>query len=157
MITTRSNLEIPDPRNSTSLHFLYVNLSDDQYGSDPSRIVMITYNTKLIDDTLNRLILYHLLVAAAAIIIGCILAFFFSRRMALPIQAIVTDVDLIARGNLNHRIGKTRNSEFAVLEESINTMVDSLKSAFQKMKDDEHFQKEMIDQLPGSDLHQAGG
>ena len=148
MIATRSNLEIPDPRNSTTLHFLYVNLSDDQYGSDPSRIVMITYNTKLIDDTLNQLILYHLLVAAAAIIIGCVLAFFFSRRMALPIQAIVADVDLIARGNLNHRIGKTRNSEFAVLEESINTMVDSLKSAFQKMKDDAHFQKEMIDQLP---------
>ena len=87
-------------------------------------------------------------MAAAAIIIGCVLAFFFSRRMALPIQAIVADVDLIARGNLDHRIGKTRNSEFAVLEESINTMVDSLKSAFQKMKDDAHFQKEMIDQLP---------
>jgi PAS domain S-box-containing protein len=149
-IASRSSLVITDARNSTSTHFLFVDMASDQYGSDPSRIVMITYNTKLLDEALNRLILYHLLVAAAAIAIGCVLAFFFSRRMALPIQAIVADVDIIARGKLDHRIGKTRNSEFAVLEESINTMVDSLKGASRRRKDDEHFQKEMIDQLPVS-------
>ncbi|MDD4136516.1 MAG: PAS domain-containing protein [Methanoregula sp.] len=148
VISTHCNLEITDPRNSTAYHFLYVNLVDDRYGSDPSRVVMIEYNTQLIDEALNRLIFYHVLVAAAAIVIGCVLAFFFSRRMALPIQAIVADVDIIARGNLTHRIGKTRNREFTILEESINTMVDSLKSASRKTKDDEHFQQEMIDQLP---------
>jgi PAS domain-containing protein len=148
VIRTRSNLEVADPENSRTTHFLYVDLQDDRYGSDPSRIVMITYNTKLIQDALNRLVLYHLLVALVAVVIGCILAFILSRRMMLPIQAIVADAGIIARGDLEHRIGETPSSEFAVLEQSINTMVDSLKSAFQKMKDDEIFQKEMIDQLP---------
>lgn len=147
-IRTRSNLEIVDTVNSRITHYLFIDLHDTKYGSDPSRIVMITYNTRLIEDALNRLLIYHIVVALIAIITGCILAFFLSRHMTQPIQAIVEDVDIIARGDLNHRIRETRNIEFAILETSINTMVDSLKAAFQKMKDDEIFQNEMIDQLP---------
>lgn len=147
-IRTRSNLEVVDTPNSRITHYLFIDLHDTKYGSDPSRIVMITYNTRLIDDALNRLLIYHIVVALIAIITGCILAFFLSRHMTQPIQAIVEDVGIIARGNLNHRIRETRNVEFAILENGINTMVDSLKTAFQKMKDDEIFQNEMIDQLP---------
>lgn len=148
VIRTKENLKIVDTAGSRTTHFLFIDLHDTLYGSDPSRIVMITYNTRLIEDALNRLLIYHIVVALIAIITGCILAFFLSRHMTQPIQDIVEDVDIIARGDLNHRIRETRNIEFAILETSINTMVDSLKAAFQKMKDDEIFQNEMIDQLP---------
>jgi PAS domain S-box-containing protein len=148
VIRTRSNREYVDAAHSRTTHYVFVDLHDTLYGSDPSRIVMITYNTRMIEDAITRLLLYHIVVALVAIILGCILAFFLSRYMTQPIKEIVEDVDLIARGDLNHRIGATKNSEFAVLEKSINTMVDSLKSAFRKMEDDEIFQKEMIDQLP---------
>lgn len=147
-IRTRSNQEFVDAANSRTTHYVFVDLHDTLYGSDPSRIVMITYNTRLIENALTHLLLYHIVVALIAIITGCILAFFLSRHMTRPIKEIVDDVDLIARGDLNHRIGETKNSEFVILETSINTMVDSLKSAFQKTKDDEIFQREMIDQLP---------
>jgi PAS domain S-box-containing protein len=148
VIQSRNNFEIVDTKNSRITHFLFIDLQDNLYGSDPSRIVMITYNTRLIEEALNRLLIYHIVVAIIAIITGSVLAFFLSRHMTQPIQAIVEDVDVIARGNLSHRIRETRNIEFAILEKSINTMVDSLKSAFRKMEDDEIFQKEMIDQLP---------
>jgi PAS domain S-box-containing protein len=148
VIRTRSNLEIVDTAGSRTTHFLFIDLHDTLYGSDPSRVVMITYNTRLMEDALTRLLIYHIVVALIAIVIGCILAFFLSRHMTRPIKAIVEDVDIIARGNLNHRIRETKNIEFSTLETSINTMVDSLKAAFQKMKDDEIFQNEMIDQLP---------
>jgi PAS domain S-box-containing protein len=148
VIRTKENLKIVDAAGSRTTHFLFIDLHDTLYGSDPSRIVMITYNTRLIEDALNRLLIYHIVVALIAIITGCILAFFLSRHMTQPIQDIVEDVDIIARGDLNHRIRETRNIEFAILETSINTMVDSLKAAFQKTKDDEIFQNEMIDQLP---------
>jgi PAS domain-containing protein/uncharacterized protein (UPF0333 family) len=148
VIKARQGLEISDPDHSLTTHFIFIDLKDDTYGSDPSRIVMITYNMDLIRDALNRLVLYHLLLALLSICIGCIIAYFLSRRMTRPIQAIVEDAGIIAGGDLNHRIGTTDSSEFAVLAQSINTMVDSLESAFQKMKDDEIFQTEMIDQLP---------
>jgi signal transduction histidine kinase len=148
ILKTKTGLEISDPDHSRATHFIFVDLKDETYGSDPSRIVMITYNMDLIADALNRLIIYHLLLAILAIWVGCMFAYFLSRRMTRPIQAIVKDAGIIAGGDLDHRIGTTESSEFAVLAQSINTMVDSLKTAFQKMKDDEIFQTEMIDQLP---------
>jgi signal transduction histidine kinase/HAMP domain-containing protein len=147
-IRTRSNIEIPDPEHARIIRYIVVDLQKDQYGSDTSRIVEITYSTKVIDDALARLLLFHLLVAVFAILLGCLLALFISRRVTRPIQEIVSDADSIAHGNLSHHIRAMDNSEFAVLGTSINTMVDSLKSASRKVKDDAIFQKEMITQLP---------
>jgi len=148
VIRTHSTLEVSDPVHSTTTRFLYIDLKDDRYGSDPSRIVMITYNTRLIQEALNRILIYHLVVGLLAIVLGCVAAFFLSRRMAMPIQAIVRDVEIIAGGDLDHRIPATKNNEFSILGERINSMVDSLKTAFQKVKDEEIFRQEMIDRLP---------
>jgi signal transduction histidine kinase/HAMP domain-containing protein len=147
-IRTRSNVEIPDPDHARVIRYIFVDMKKDQYGSDTSRIVEITYSTRMIDDALTRLLLFHLLVAVFTILFGCLLALFISRRVTRPIQKIVSDADSIAHGNLDHHIRDMENSEFAVLGTSINTMVDSLHSASRKMKDDAIFQKEMITRLP---------
>lgn len=147
-IRTRSDVEIPDPEHARIIRYIFVDLHNDQYGSDTSRIVEITYSTQVIDDALARLLLFHLLVAVFAILSGCLLALYISRRVTRPIQEIVSDADRIAHGNLAHHIRAMDNSEFAVLGTSINTMVDSLNSVSRKVKDDAIFQKEMITQLP---------
>jgi signal transduction histidine kinase len=147
-IRTRSDIEISDPEYGRTIRYLFVDMKKDMYGSDPSRIVEITYNTKMVDNVLTRLLLFHLIVAVVAILFGCLLALFISRRITRPIQEIVSDADNIARGNLDSRIRAMQNNEFAVLGTSINTMVDSLKSASRKMKDDAIFQKEIITQIP---------
>jgi HAMP domain-containing protein len=147
-IRTRADVEIADPRHSRTIRYIFVDLKTDRYGSDTSRIVEITYNTQMINDALTRLLLFHLLVAVFAILPGCLLALFISRRVTRPIQEIVSDADSIAHGNLDHHIRDMENREFAVLGTSINTMVDSLNSASRKVKDDAIFQKEMITQLP---------
>jgi HAMP domain-containing protein/signal transduction histidine kinase len=148
VIANRSTLEVADPAHARDTRYIFVDMKNAKYGSDPSRIVEIVYNTGRITDSLNRLILFHLLVAACAIILGCLVAILISRRITRPIQEIVDDADQIARGDLDHRIRPTQNSEFSILGNSVNTMVDTLKSASRKMKDDEIFQKEMITQLP---------
>jgi signal transduction histidine kinase len=147
-IRTRSNVEIADPDHARIVRYVFVDLKKDRYGSDTSRIVEITYSTRVIDEALNRLLIFHLLVALFAIILGCLLALLISRRVTRPIQEIVSDADSIARGNLDHHIRPMENSEFVILGTSINTMVDSLHSASRKMKDDAIFQKEMINRLP---------
>lgn len=147
-IRTRSTIEVPDPENARITRYLFVDLHNEHYGSDTSRIVEITYSTRMIDQALTRLLLFHLIVAVFAILLGCILALFISRWVTRPIQEIVSDADSIAHGNLDHHIRPMDNSDFSVLGTSINTMVDSLNSASRKMKDDAIFQKEMITQLP---------
>lgn len=147
-IRTRSDVQITDPEHAWVIRYIFVEMKKDRYGSDTSRIVEITYSTRMIDDALTRLLLFHLLVAVFATLLGSLLALFISRRVTRPIQEIMTDADSISRGNLDHHIRPMQNSEFEILGTTINTMVDSLRSASRKMKDDAIFQKEMITQLP---------
>ena len=147
-IRTRSTIEIADPDHARIIRYVFIEMKKDRYGSDTSRIVEITYNTRSINDALARLLLFHLLVAVFAILLGSLLALFISRRVTRPIQEIISDADRIAHGNLDHHIRAMENSEFAILGTSINTMVDTLHSASRKMKDDAIFQKEMINRLP---------
>ena len=148
VIKNRKNLEVTDPAHALATRYIFVDLKDDKYGSDASRIIAITYNTQLIQDSLNQLIIFHLIIGIFAISIGCAIAFVLSRRMIRPIKRIVEDVNIIAHGDLEHRIGVTHSTEFAILENSINMMVDSLKNAVQDVKNGEILHREMIDQLP---------
>ena len=148
VLTIRKTLEIPDPENARIMRYIFVDLKGNKSGSDPSRIVEITYNTRSIQDGLNELLLFHVIVGLVAIGIGCIIAFFLTRRITRPIKKIVQDVNIIAGGDLEHRIGQTDITEFVVLETSINTMVDSLKLALQQVKDSEILRRDIIDQLP---------
>jgi PAS domain S-box-containing protein len=113
-----------------------------------SRVVELTYDTGLLQDDLNRLVFVHLAFGACAIGIGCLLAYVLSRRMTRPIENIAHDADIIAGGDFGHRIGTTDAREFVTLEKSINTMVDSLKSAIQRLDDEEIFHRDLIDQVP---------
>jgi PAS domain S-box-containing protein len=144
----RMTLEVQDPGHQRTTRYLMVDLKADKYGSDTSRVVAITYNLQLIQDALYRLILFHIITGIAAISIGCVLAYEFSRRITRPIKKIVKDVDIIAHGDLEHRIGTTRSTEFAILENSTNIMVDSLKLALQQVKDGETLRREIFDQVP---------
>jgi len=145
---SRQTLEISDPANHQKTRYLFIDLKDPGYGSDLSRIVALTYNTGRVQDALNRLVFVHLLFGGCALGIGCILAFVLSRRMTRPIKKIARDVDIIASGDFEHRIGTTQAREFVTLEKGINTMVDSLKAATQSLKDDEIFHRDLIDQMP---------
>jgi PAS domain S-box-containing protein len=148
VIQNRKNLEVADPESARIIRYLFVDLKVDKYGSDPSRIIQITYSTRLIQDALNQLIYFHLIVGIIIISVGCALAFVLSRRITRPIKEIVDDVNIIARGDLDHRIGTTQSTEFAILENSINMMVGSLKDSIKQVKEGEILQREMIDQLP---------
>ena len=148
VITNRKNLEVPDPEHARTIRYLFVDLKRDKYGSDPSRVVELSYSTELIRTALDQLFLFHLIIGIAALSIGIILAFVLSERLNRPIKAIVDDVNIISRGDLEHRIGSSQINEFAILENSTNLMIDSIKGAMQNVKDGEILQREMIDQLP---------
>jgi PAS domain S-box-containing protein len=148
VIKNRKNLEVSDTEHARTIRYLFVDLKVDKYGSDPSRVVQITYGTRLIQEALNQLIFFHLIIGILIISIGCAIAFFLSQRINRPIKEIVDDVNIIARGDLDHRIGTTQSTEFAILESSINMMVGSLKDSIKQVKEGEILQREMIDQLP---------
>jgi PAS domain S-box len=147
-IASRQTLESVDPRDHVKVRYLFVDLKNPRYGSDLSRIVELRYNSGRIQEALNHLVFIHLVFGAFAIFVGCLIAFFLSRRMTRPIAKIARDVDIIAGGDFDHRIGTTRAREFVILENGINTMVDAIKSATKTHKDDEIFQNDLMNQIP---------
>jgi len=134
VFSNRSGTIINYPVTGKSVTYLFIDLKNTEYGSDLSRIVEITYNKTLVDTVLSRQFARIALIALLGLIVGCGSAFVISRSLAQPIAGIVTDVDLIARGDLDHEIASTNVAEFQVLEQSINHMVTSLGEAFAKIR-----------------------
>jgi PAS domain S-box-containing protein len=130
----RRGMEISHPEEGTATRYLFIDLKEENYGSDVSRVIEITYNTALIRQSLNQVMIFHLLVAIIALILSSGFAIIASRQLTRPIQEIVRDVDVIAEGNLNHAITPTMGSEFAALEQSITKMVGTLKENLSELE-----------------------
>jgi PAS domain S-box-containing protein len=95
------------------------------------------------------LIAFHLLVAGFGLILGIIGAFSLSRYLTRPIAQIAADTDIIAHGDLDHRIASTKGSEFGILERSINALVLSLKGMIQQLKHSESKLRESEERYRG--------
>ena len=148
VIQHRQDMTVTMPENGQSVKYLFIDLKKEQYGSDVSRIVEITYNDAMLEKAYQGHIQSLLLITILALVIGICSAFLLSRYLLKPISAIVRDVNRISDGDLDWKISSTRVAEFQVLENSINVMVGSLKDSIKQVKEGEILHREMIDQLP---------
>jgi signal transduction histidine kinase len=137
VISNRSGMVIKQPETEKTVNYLFIDLKNKEYGSDLSRIVEITYNNTLMDTVFSRQFPRIVVIALLGLIVGCGAAILLSRSLSQPIAGIVTDVDRIAKGDLDRKISSTAVTEFQVLEQSINQMVRSLKKALDKIGESE--------------------
>ncbi|MDG6256802.1 MAG: ATP-binding protein [Methanomicrobiaceae archaeon] len=134
---SRTDHEVVDAANHTITRYLFVDLRDPDYPSDMSLVVELAYNTAAIDERIAAVMFKHILVALAAILLGCGMAYGAARYMTRPIAGIVDDVDEIASGNLDHAIHTTGVRELVRLEHAITTMVGSLRFTIEKLRSSE--------------------
>jgi PAS domain S-box-containing protein len=127
VIQERKSIQQADPLNGKTIKYLFIDLKDPEYGSDTSLTAELTYNNLLIRDSLNKLLIFRILVALIAVIFCFCAVYLLSKYLARPIEDIVEDVDRIAKGDLDHKIRSTPGKEFERLEQSINTMISTLK------------------------------
>jgi PAS domain S-box-containing protein len=148
VVGQRADLSVKKPETRQSVNYLFIELKNEQYGSDLSRIVEITYNDAMFEKNAGEHGQFHLFVAILALIIGVCAALFLSWYLSKPIAGIVRDVDRISDGDLDWKISPTHVFEFQGLEQSINTMVLSLKTGLRNVQDEQAFQQELINHLP---------
>ena len=148
LMQQRRDFTIIQPETKKSVQYLFIDLKNDQYGSDPSRIIEITYNDAMLEKAFFDHVKFIIALFFLALVIGIFAAFFLSRYLSKPIQGIVTDVNRISAGDLDWKISTTNVTEFRELEQSINIMVESLKGYIKQIKDDEILQRELINNLP---------
>ncbi|MCG7855046.1 MAG: PAS domain S-box protein, partial [Methanoregulaceae archaeon] len=149
ILSTKTSPEFKDPARGITTKYLYIDLRDEDYASDMSLIVEITYDDILIAQSLQKIVTFHILVAISGLMLGTLAAFGISRYITRPIAQISEDVDIIARGDLDHRISLTVGKEFGVLEKSIDSMVQSLKDMIIKLQDSERRLRESEERYRG--------
>ena len=121
----------------TITRYIFIDLSDPASPSDKSLVVELTYTTTLLDARIADVQLGHITIVLFASLAACCIAIPVSRRITRPVQEIVDDADLIAGGDLDHRIRVSTGTEFARLSESIGIMVDSLKGNIRRLQESE--------------------
>jgi PAS domain S-box-containing protein len=134
VIQNRTDLEFIDPQTGILTRYLFVNLTDPLYASDTSWILELTYDTRGIQTELNALLAYHALVGLIAIAAAAGFAGIASRRLARPVRNIVSDIDRIAQGDLDHQVSPSLALEFEMIGQRINAMVGTLKGTIQQLQ-----------------------
>ena len=89
VIQQRRDITVPLPETGHSVKYLFIDLKDEQYGSDMSRIVEITYNDSMLETAYQGHMQSLLLISIMALVIGICSAFLLSRYLLKPISAIV--------------------------------------------------------------------
>jgi two-component system sensor histidine kinase ChiS len=116
--------------------YIFVNLKNEEIdiSSDPSKVIGLTYNTRLIDESLQRTASFHILLSIIAIVLSIIFTFIISDWITKPIQSIVNNVNIIATGQLDHRIDGNIHNELKLLKQSITKMVNSMLMSIKKIE-----------------------
>ncbi|WP_342676988.1 HAMP domain-containing sensor histidine kinase [Methanofollis sp. UBA420] len=154
VLTTQADGAVMDKETHRMTRYLFV---DPDRGTDENaRIVEVTYNLQERVDHINAVKLFNIITGMLGVLFGALVALASSWYITRPVDAIVEDVGIIARGDLDHRIRATKGIEFARLEESVNMMVGRLKETIEKLRESEEQVREysgdleeMVDQRTG--------
>ncbi|WP_298665770.1 HAMP domain-containing protein, partial [uncultured Methanofollis sp.] len=135
VMTTRADIAVMDDQTQKMTRYLFV--EPDQGTDESIRIVEVTYNLQERVDHINTVRLFNIITEILGILFGALVTLASLWYITQPVDTIVEDVSIIARGDLNHRIRTTKGLEFARLEESINIMVRRLKETITKLRESE--------------------
>ncbi|MBP2133361.1 signal transduction histidine kinase [Methanomicrobium sp. W14] len=147
VIRKRSDFVFKNQTGGTVTRYRYINLSDENFGSDMSVVLAFTYSPESMQKELNR-ILFSNIVSFLLILSLLVIVFYLATDlMARPIKNIVGDVDEIAKGNLDHRIRISGGREFVSLRNSIENMVGNLKTTIEELKESRRTIKKYNEEL----------
>ena len=131
--------EIKDDNKKHHVRYIFLNLKengdfDSDFDFDHSKIIELSYNTKLIDEGLERTAAFHIVLSVVSIILSIIFTFIISGWITTPIKRLVESVNIVAQGNLNHPIEVKANNELKMLRQSVIIMVDSIRNFIDQIK-----------------------
>ncbi|WP_353571883.1 response regulator [Candidatus Albibeggiatoa sp. nov. BB20] len=123
---TKTPIEFHNLKQKSLTRYLFLNLKKENTPSDSSKVIELTYNTKLVDQGLERIATFHTFLGIIAILLSILFTFLISAWITHPIRRIVRSVNLIAQGDLYHPIEVNTNNELKLLKQSITLMVNNL-------------------------------
>jgi PAS domain S-box-containing protein len=144
VLANRTSIEVPGTNQGSTTRYLFIDLKDERYGSDISRIIELNYTDQPIRQALASSVTFYLSLGAIALFLCALLAYLTIRNLTRPITRMVTDVDLIAAGDLDHPISPPLGEELIRLEESVSSMVSRLKSMIIELRESEEDYRTLV-------------
>ncbi|NYT20433.1 MAG: PAS domain S-box protein [Methanomicrobiales archaeon] len=144
----RTSQEIRYPELGKTVRWQVIDLRDPEYAADMSIFAKLTFNDALLESELNNLRMLTALIAMLVLLSGGLLAIVVSRKLSRPIEQLVSDVDAIAGGDLDHPVSHVAGIEFSALEKSIQIMVNRLKEDIRKCELSEKRFMDLVQLLP---------
>jgi len=140
VLENRSSRDVRTGDQGTLVRYLFVDLKDGETGSDVSRIIELTYTDLPTQKALEEALVFHLLIGCAFLSVCALIAFIIIRKFTRPIERMGRDLDIIARGDLDHPIAPPPGSDLTRLEESITRVISQLKRSLDEVrKSEENF------------------
>ena len=102
---------------------------------------------------LNRLELTAIILTGVVAVFFGLWVFFLVKSIVRPLSALHKGTDIIASGNLNHRVGNTQSNELGDLSRAIDRMVDRLKATIIARDKYNHKIKERTTELESANEH----
>jgi signal transduction histidine kinase len=127
--TGRTSFIVPGPGPQEITKYLYIPQINSSSVSSGlfDKVAEIVYSTERLTRKTEQALIRNVLSAFLFIILLFLIAYFFSRYVTRPVYQIIEDIEIIANGNYEHPIRRTKGFEFRRLENSIQKMVGRLK------------------------------
>ncbi|WP_372366655.1 PP2C family protein-serine/threonine phosphatase [Candidatus Uabimicrobium sp. HlEnr_7] len=91
--------------------------------------VYVTLSEYEINNTAQTIFVSILFASVLAIVVGIAISFFLTSRITNPIRKLMKDIEIVARGKLEHRTHATSKDEIGVLAHTFNVMTQNLRMA----------------------------
>ena len=144
ILANRTSLTIASASEGRPDRYLFIDLRNERYDSDVSRIIELTYTDQPIRDAFASNALYYLTFGIIVLISCGLIGLFAIRTLIHPIEKMVEDVNKISEGDLDHPITPPIGAELIRLEESISLMVARLKAMIADLKTGEENYRTLV-------------
>ena len=148
VLQQRQDISVTMPEIRRTIKYIFIDLKNEQYGSDASRIVEITYNDAMLAKAFEQHIQFHLLIAILALTIGICAAILLSRFLVKPISGIVRDVNGFLTVTLTGRSRQPMWQNFRCWKTASTRWSGRSRIPSEKCRKVKFSSREMIDQLP---------
>lgn len=146
-ISSRKTVDSVDAANATRTRYIFIDLLDPVYASDPSLVAETVYSTRPLEDALSLLALEHFLIAVLAIGLGVLFAGLLATVMTRPIRGLVDDIERVADGDLDHPLSDAGTAELGLLRQSIDRMTGRLREQLAAIRASEQRVREQNESL----------
>lgn len=125
----RKSFIVPGPGPQEITKYLYIPQINSSSVSSGlfDKVAEIVYSTERITKKTEQALIRNVISAILFIVLLFLIAYFISRYVTRPVYQIIEDIEIIANGNYDHQIRRTKGFEFRRLETSIQKMVGRLK------------------------------